>query len=970
MKKHKQKIAIISVGIIGIFLLFSSANLSAQNVAVTDDETYTADPSAMLDVKSDSKGLLIPRLTTTQRNGISNPAHGLLVYDSDEKVFYYFDGSSWVNLSLGQAWEINSNYVYLSSDNGRVGIGTSAPNSKLEVKADNTFTENDTLFAVKDQNGNIVFAVFPDGAKVYVNSGTKGKIGGFAVSGRTSTKAEETEYLRVTPDSTRIYVNEDATKGKIGGFAVSGRTSTKGLVNDYLLVGSDSTRIYVKEDATKGKIGGFAVSGRTSTKGSFNDYLQVTKDSTRVYISESESKGKIGGFAVSGRTSTKGIANDYFNISGNTDAEVIDNESRVIWYPQKAALLAGEVHVGSADSVGKNSTALGYRTIAMGEQSQSFGYQTKAFGDYSTAIGRNAQADGNSSFAFGEDAIAEGMNSFSLGQWAHASNDESYAFGRGAIAEGFRSFAFGSAGVDSIGDPTGVAHAKGDYTFAIGQGSQALGHGSFAIGLADTAKGSYSLAMGYKTAAIGFGSTAIGYETSASGSYSTAMGFITTASGYFSTAMGNKTSASGSSSTAMGAKTTASGVISTAMGHRTSASGERSTSMGYETIASGFTSTAMGHSTSASGSSSTAMGSSSTASGVISTAMGEYTIASGSSSTAMGYETTASGDFSTAMGYSTSASRTSSTAMGYETEASGMISTAMGHKTTASGGSSTAMGGKTTASGSSSTAMGYETTASGIYSTAMGQYTIARPYNSFIIGRFNDTTASSLTNWTATDPLFVIGNGSADNSRSNAVTVLKNGNVGIGPISPSYKLQLDGAIMLSDISTPSNLTGHSGIYSNSGELFAIDELGNSTVLSPHNFSLIEKSEPMAWSFYSENKNIGYKINVDMLKAIRVIEKLSGEKLVFMQDLESGETVNQNYEEFLIDIIDQQNNKIEKEFFKTASKDDGGYLSLDKSSVIPILSGAIQEQQKKINKLEKENSELLKRLDRIEEMLTK
>ncbi|MFO7828632.1 MAG: hypothetical protein R6V23_08435, partial [Bacteroidales bacterium] len=234
MTKHLKKITTISVGIFIVFLLFSNTNLSAQNVAVTDDETYTADPTAMLDIKSESRGLLIPRLTTIQRNGISNPAHGLLVYDSDKKVFYYYEGSSWVNLSIGQAWQINSDYVYLSSDNGRVGIGTSTPNSKLEVKADNTFTENDTLFAVKDQNGNIVFAVFPDGAKVYVNSGTKGKIGGFAVSGRTATKATETEYLRVTPDSTRIYVNEDAVKGKIGGFAVSGRTATKGLVNDYL----------------------------------------------------------------------------------------------------------------------------------------------------------------------------------------------------------------------------------------------------------------------------------------------------------------------------------------------------------------------------------------------------------------------------------------------------------------------------------------------------------------------------------------------------------------------------------------------------------------------------------------------------------------------------------------------------------------------------------------------------------------
>lgn len=72
--------------------------LQAQNVAVTDDASYTADNSAMLDVKSTSKGLLIPRLTTSQRNAISSPATGLIVYVTTDNTFYYYDGASWVSL--------------------------------------------------------------------------------------------------------------------------------------------------------------------------------------------------------------------------------------------------------------------------------------------------------------------------------------------------------------------------------------------------------------------------------------------------------------------------------------------------------------------------------------------------------------------------------------------------------------------------------------------------------------------------------------------------------------------------------------------------------------------------------------------------------------------------------------------------------------------------------------------------------
>jgi len=66
------------------------------------------------------------------------------------------------------------------------------------------------------------------------------------------------------------------------------------------------------------------------------------------------------------------------------------------------------------------------------------------------------------------------------------------------------------------------------------------------------------------------------------------------------------------------------------------------------------------------------------------------------------------------------------------------------------------------------------------------------------------------------------------------------------------------------------------------ELYAMDGSGNITNISPHNFSMISQSEPMAWSFYSENKNIGQRINVDMLRSIRLIESLSGEKLVYIE----------------------------------------------------------------------------------------
>lgn len=176
--------------------------------------------------------------------------------------------------------------------------------------------------------------------------------------------------------------------------------------------------------------------------------------------------------------------------------------------------------------------------------------------------------------------------------------------------------------------------------------------------------------------------------------------------------------------------------------------------------------------------------------GVYSVAMGINTTASGDYSTAMGYYTVASEEYSTAMGNDTKATSSASTAMGLRTRASGSRSTAMGHTTIASGQQSTAMGYTTRASGQHSTAMGHSTTASGYASTAMGYYAKAESYLSTAIGRWN-VGGGDFDDWVSTDPLFEIGNGTSSN-KANAMTVLKNGKVGIGIAVPTSKLQVVG----------------------------------------------------------------------------------------------------------------------------------------------------------------------------------
>ncbi|MEZ4959360.1 MAG: hypothetical protein R2830_06045 [Saprospiraceae bacterium] len=84
--------------------------LVLQLAAQTDNVgigTTTPDPSAALDVQSTDKGVLIPRMTTAQREAIASPATGLKVYDTDEKNFFYWDGTRWFRLGIPADGKLN-----------------------------------------------------------------------------------------------------------------------------------------------------------------------------------------------------------------------------------------------------------------------------------------------------------------------------------------------------------------------------------------------------------------------------------------------------------------------------------------------------------------------------------------------------------------------------------------------------------------------------------------------------------------------------------------------------------------------------------------------------------------------------------------------------------------------------------------------------------------------------------------------
>jgi len=397
----------------------------------------------------------------------------------------------------------------------------------------------------------------------------------------------------------------------------------------------------------------------------------------------------------------------------------------------------------------------------------------------------------------------------------------------GSVAVG-RNIALAGAQLDVAGAIRGGGANRtavvGENSLAIGQNTIASAPNSISLGNSTKAEANNAIALGWNTVASGLRSSALGEGTTASGDNSTALGRNTAASGLQSSAFGQGTTASGENSTSFGLKTTASGANAFTLGWNTSASGNGAFAAGQDNDAIGNNSVAIGLNATAKGNRSIsvgsrtlaleddsfAMGTGSEARGVRSMAFGYDAIATGMNSTSIGWSTKSNGDRSLATGYFTVAGGDNSASFGYESKATADRAFATGNNTIASGTNSFSGGSGTKASGENSIAFGHDTSAAGDRSFATGRNTIAAFNNETVIGQWNYGVANGGNADAPDGTVFQIGTG-AENNRSNAITVRKNGWVGIGYFQPSTAsdevLRINGKVRMSgELYVPAGVT--------------------------------------------------------------------------------------------------------------------------------------------------------------------
>ena len=535
---------------------------------------------------------------------------------------------------------------------------------------------------------------------------------------------------------------------------------------------------------------------------------------------------------------------------------------------------------------------------------------------------------------------------------------------------------------------------------------------------------SFSNSNSQNHGATGNFSLVAGFNSEASGFISSALGSNTLASGSFSTAMGQNTHATGQGATVFGQFSVASGINSTAFGSATAASGPNSTTLGLQTLASGDGALATGYFTEARGINSVTFGNGSIASGIYSTAFGRTTRARSYGEIAMGYYNTdytpidslspqpedrlfvIGNGFSLGLGESDALSILKNgtitapsldiseitsdkslvtkeyvdTKTGLEAidEGNGLgwrladqnannfgligldaIDLSFSPLTSSQHG----------ATGTFSVAVGFNSIASGNHSKSLGYYTIAPTLLETAMGSRNTiyTPEGDFNTWNANDRLFVIGNGRPNMSRSNALTILKNGNLGITTATPEVKLQITGGT-------------DAGLNQDGGYIVLGETSGRHMVFDNNEIMVKDGNQPQTLFLNNDGGAVsvgGTVVHSSDRRLKQDIEHLPyGLSEILQLEPKQYYWKNRGVQSYKsLGLIAQDVQPIIKEIVHIAN-DENKTLSVSYVELIPILINAIQEQNqiienqsRDLNAYKENYQTLLSRVEQLENIFS-
>ena len=541
--------------LLSLCLLLLYGQLMAQGVGINNPTPHA---SALLDLTSTDKGLLVPRMTTAQRDGIPLPATSLLVYNTTNARFEFFNGSAWVPLvvsggTLDQAYDFggagagrtitaDAGAVRVDGTDGLQVTGTLNSGANLDLAGSGVrmfFYPRKAAFRA----GN-VFGTQWDDANIGVRSVAFGSAtasgqnsfasGGSSATGLDATALGNSATASGTYSISMGYMsNASSIWSTAIGYIVSASGAESTSIGSYSTAsGYRSVALGCEATASGSNAKSFSHVGSAFSYGETalgigpTNYTPSTNGATEFRVANATDRLLVVGNAIDANNNNSIDAAERSNAflilkNGNTAIGNITPTTRLD--------VDGQVRIrGGNPAAGRvlRSDATGLATWVDPTTTAS-GTLDQAYDFGGAGAGRTITADAGAVTIAGTDGLV------STG-----------SLGNGDVAPS-------GAGVRMVWNPRKAAFRAGSV-----DGTQ----------WDDAQIGDHSSAWGRHGLASGEFSTAWGFRTQSTNQYSTAWGILTESTGQQSTAWGRQSRASGTSATAWGSSL-AVGFLSTSWGN-------------------------------------------------------------------------------------------------------------------------------------------------------------------------------------------------------------------------------------------------------------------------------------------------------------------------------------------------------------------------------------------------------------------
>ncbi len=427
----------------------------------------------------------------------------------------------------------NSNFIWDNS-NERLGVGLSNPSGRMVIQGSATALATEPLFEVKNAAGQTVFVVYQDSVNVFVNDDAiQSNRGGFAVSGRNNSKAITHNFLKVTPDNTRIHTGDPITGFGVSDINGGPTASYMQMTPDNYFIGHESgLNINPGSGGLYNNFFGYQ-SGKFTTFGSSNNAIgyqslfkniggnynvsngyQALYNNTYGYYNVANGYQALYSNTYGNSNVANGYQALYFDTTGSNN---VANGYQALYYNNANYNVANGYQALFSNTSGTYNTSSGYQTL-----------YSNTTGSWNSANGMNALYSNQSGYY----NVANGYQALYSNTTGHSNTANGYAtmfsntIGNNNTATGIESLYSNTEGYNNTATGLGALNFN-----TIGSENSAHGVGSLfhnITGNNNTAIGNFAFFNGTTFS----NSTAIGFQSDITASNQVSLGSNTVTSFY------------------------------------------------------------------------------------------------------------------------------------------------------------------------------------------------------------------------------------------------------------------------------------------------------------------------------------------------------------------------------------------------------------------------------------------------------